>query len=135
MASASHAPLRASVKRSSMEAMRLTSRRLRPESAMLAARKAGSKLCSFSGTGAGSSMAPAPRRLLFGLLLAVFRRLATHGARLPNLAALEVDLPVERLFTPLVGRHNHGLHGAQHAFADRGVFAVGIVDAHGLHVA
>jgi hypothetical protein len=48
MASASQAPLRASVKRSSMEAMRLTSRRLRPDNARLAARKAGSKICSFS---------------------------------------------------------------------------------------
>jgi len=120
IARASQAPLRASVKRSSIEAMRLTSRRLRPESARLAARNAGSKICSFSDK--GSAVVPWPRsrveaNQLLLLALVAFARFASN--RTGFLPAREVDFPVDHLFAAFVGRNDDGFHGAQHTLAQR----------------
>src|SRR5258706_4701894 len=148
MAKASQAPLRASVKRSSIEAMRLTSRRFRPERATFAARRAGSKICSFSDKGAGSSMDARPRRaerskLLFAALAAVaglvaaaviLGRLAADRTGLLVLGACQINLPVYDLLAALVRGHDDRLHGAQHTLTDRRVFTIRVADGGGFHV-
>src|SRR5689334_6303195 len=84
-------------------------------------------------------MAPPPRRaqsrrLLFvGLVGFVFGLFAADGAGL--LATAQIDLPIYDLLVTLVRRDDDGFHRAQHALANRCVFAERIADGGGLDVA